>query len=1037
MSLRAWEWTDNDLVSMDPISISSLYQSESECDTEECLAVKAEELDTEHHSSTFMASDQPASTFNSEVPHVVACKFIISLAFPANYGDKGKYSSLTEKYKKQAKAEKPSARVRRFYHIEYHLLPDDEEPKKIDLVVFPTVTKLFSETSIKTVKPWLEGDKIWVSWTQAFNINVTKELLKKINFHKISFKLWDTKDKVSRKARYYRLKATGHSEDMENFEEVKQLILNQRRLSEKGLSKTSIIREEWSQEHSPGKQEKTEKYLKSFPVKGKDSDVKKKIQKRRKRSRAEEEIDSKLVAPGRQGVFSTQLALMPLLAGWQTVVNHSTERTASILDCFLTLQTEVPIMSEEQRQELNPLIIKIKCASSLPSQPVSIPELERLCAPVYCRYQFHKTPIHETEGQPHGTHIYFQDINVILLGALCPCDLKEYLEGPPMVVEVHDRDFKSEEYSWKPTLFGEDPLDAYLNFQALISPKQTENNPFESHKKIWDPYGIAQVSFADLLLGHTYLNLFVPIHSCKPQPTGQISKSRKIVGFRVPDNLQHGPMPMGNYVEANSFLKLRVDLAVPLQLGTEVPDQGLVGNQFGLIIFVFDHKKTFLLHSLLQDITIINAKALDLYSYPLRDIQQILSAFKVRVKVQDQQDLDVLTGFHLLDGKIDLFILEGLADQGLRQLWERHQSRVPRSERETYKVLYNSEISFHHRLYADLDTVLYHVHLFKPLSLLVKLSQLYIRGTVPQDTFQALLSLHYICHHSTRLRDVITRDLLPSSAMIKCLNQEFGMPISQEDLSNEKLLALPSQPAPNLEHFQSRKATLTCDIHTHQERYLQWRTSMMLKNRDPKHSLIQQNIARAYQVSRKFLKPAVKVIRISAPIKDAVYNYSIQTLNSTELAKKELYREMAKEPRKRFTYSQDYLSAMVEPYDWEAEQKKAEKRSRQAWLTACGFQVSGLQGSQHLSLPALSYATETNEEWKENTLHANKLGPVLDRKSWGWAQRHMDFDLYKKPPPFLQLPTPPTLKPKVGVKIWNGYRKLNAGLDSGALDSNP
>lgn len=38
----------------------------------------------------------------------------------------------------------------------------------------------------------------------------------------------------------------------------------------------------------------------------------------------------------------------------------------------------------------------------------------------------------------------------------------------------------------------------------------------------------------------------------------------------------------------------------------------------------------------------------------------------------------------------------------------------------------------------------------------------------------------------------------------------------------------------------------------------------------------------------------VKVIRISAPIKDGVYNYSIETLNSTELAKNELYQEMAK-----------------------------------------------------------------------------------------------------------------------------------------------
>lgn len=257
-----------------------------------------------------------------------------------------------------------------------------------------------------------------------------------------------------------------------------------------------------------------------------------------------------------------------------------------------------------------------------------------------------------------------------------PRELKEYLQGPPMVVEVHDRDRKSEEYSRKPTLFGEDPLDSYLNFQALISPRETENNPFESQNKMWDPYGIAQVSFADLLLGHKYLNLAVPIYSCDPKPIYQDSRSRKVVGFQVPtDGLRHGPMPMGNYLEANSMLKLRVDIAVPLRAVAEAPDPDLTGTQFGRIIFVFNSRKIFLLYSLLQDITMINAKALDLDSYPIQNIQQILSAFKMRVKIQEKQDLDVLTGFHLLDGKIHLLILEGLADQGLKRLWESHQSR--------------------------------------------------------------------------------------------------------------------------------------------------------------------------------------------------------------------------------------------------------------------------------------------------------------------------------------------------------------------------
>ena len=53
-----------------------------------------------------------------------------------------------------------------------------------------------------------------MAWTHAFNINVTKELLKKINFHKITLKVWDTKEKVSKRVKYYRLKSSGFMEDL-------------------------------------------------------------------------------------------------------------------------------------------------------------------------------------------------------------------------------------------------------------------------------------------------------------------------------------------------------------------------------------------------------------------------------------------------------------------------------------------------------------------------------------------------------------------------------------------------------------------------------------------------------------------------------------------------------------------------------------------------------------------------------------------------------------------------------------------------------
>lgn len=102
--------------------------------------------------------------------------------------------------------------------------------------------------------------------------------------------------------------------------------------------------------------------------------------------------------------------------------------------------------------------------------------------------------------------------------------------------------------------------------------------------------------------------------------------------------------------------------------------------------------------------------------------------------------------------------------------------------------------------------------------------------------------IHDICHNSTRLKEVIMRDLLPSSSMVKDLSQEFGIPVSQEELTNGKLLATLPQPTPNEENVQRQASTLPGDIQTHQEKYLQWRNNMLLKNQGYRDSLVQVNL---------------------------------------------------------------------------------------------------------------------------------------------------------------------------------------------------
>lgn len=54
------------------------------------------------------------------------------------------------------------------------------------------------------LKTWQEGDHLWVGWSQSVKLSVTRELLIKMSSHKVIFRLWDTRDKVSPKAKYDR-----------------------------------------------------------------------------------------------------------------------------------------------------------------------------------------------------------------------------------------------------------------------------------------------------------------------------------------------------------------------------------------------------------------------------------------------------------------------------------------------------------------------------------------------------------------------------------------------------------------------------------------------------------------------------------------------------------------------------------------------------------------------------------------------------------------------------------------------------------------
>lgn len=265
---------------------------------------------------------------------------------------------------------------------------------------------------------------------------------------------------------------------------------------------------------------------------------------------------------------------------------------------------------------------------------------------------------------------------MILAGTIETGELREYLRGPPLEVEVHDRDKKMEPILSKPSLFGDEPGDSKLSNVSNVTSRYMVQNPITDTQQIWHPYGIAKICLAELLLGEKNLNFYVPIHSCSVQDTSVCmgeTITQKAIGCDV---IKH-QLPMGHYVCSESYLKARVEITVPLSTEDEIGDAETAYSPYGYIIYIFDYKNASLLSYLMKEITEINAEALDLSCYSPRLIQQSLNTLKLtnKIPLEDISKMDIITGFHILDGSIHLLVLEGLRKKALKRMWNKKIDR--------------------------------------------------------------------------------------------------------------------------------------------------------------------------------------------------------------------------------------------------------------------------------------------------------------------------------------------------------------------------
>ncbi|XP_034549083.1 uncharacterized protein cfap92 isoform X2 [Notolabrus celidotus] len=926
---------------------------------EHVILLESDVLSMEHGLEKRSGSTGDITTHTDDSSYYITWTVYIALAVPRN--EEPDVAETPEKAKKRNEGSSSvlmkTHTAQSCYHIEYELLPGDTETVKVDLVMFGPVAKMYKEDEVKILRTWHEGEQIWVGLTQKVNVKVNRDMLIGLLSHKIKLQVWNSKDKLSSQARYDRLKALrlphDPPEDSTDMCGGTKSILNK-------------VRSLWQKKSNMSKKIKRDPLFSSSLV----------------------ELDSetgfhKIPLDGsnfedliKNGTASAEMNPVHLLAGETSLTERFPVCTAGVFELMCNISLDRPLISDKLKAELNPLVINILSATSLPSSPVPFHVLQERCVPVYCQYKFHNLTTHRTNHHKHSTNIYFRDVNVILTGLMSPTEFKEFLSGPPLEVEVHDRDSKFEELPKPRALFGTG-TDHDIQWDMAQSKQRTS---------VFNSYGIASLNLSELLLGKKSLKVQVPIKCC-PQPltlhTERTAQDRNVSHTAA----SRHPMPQGHYFDANSTLKVKVELAYALNAERDSCEEGTDERPFGRIVYLFDYNNFSVMSKLKSEILRINASAFNLGSRSLENIERALSNYIMNFKLDESQDLDFVTGFHVVDKRRHIFVLEGLKHKAVQRLWESVPMKQSGSAEEQVIVLYNSNMSFFKRLYDSLDMTLSPVYLDEPLETIMRQPLIYIRGTVPTPCFQALTRLSQLCQ-IRQLKYVVQSNLFPTADMILRMNKEYGMDEmqwkQQADAKTEvDILTLPVR--------TKRHAPL--DMHNRD--YMKRKHSSQQLPRRHFKDFIQDNIKKVQEESERLQRPEAAVLRMDQSSDRPVYNYSTQTLNSKEQTMELIRREMVQVPGRRFTYSQQYHSATVEPGPVLSKADSSSTHTTTVWISSMG----GNRCKGHPKHPDEARVVELRKPWRENILHANLLKPTLTRDLWAWSQRHEDFQLHSKPHP--------------------------------------
>lgn len=878
-----------------------------------------------------------------------------------------------------------------YFHSEFQLLQDGQR-FDTDVVTYGVACKLFREGETKLLRTFEDesANKTWFIYRTHHQIKITDKSLDSIYNNPVKIRLWESKERCIPRARFERPKAFRFQEacastpehgytlginDYDFPHSIPQQSVNPAFAEQVNYICSSPVYEQRVGKFSGVKPSKTP--ISNFGAEhaGMTKEQARVANRRRKLAQESNHNSQESVAAvkstrpnsaSKLPHIQAECDLSVLFAGFKAVTSRGKLNPAAVSlgsgvrDMFVTFSIDRDLLTEKQKETVNPLVFRIKSISNLPDTPIAKKVLEQRCKPVYCSYSFCGNR-HTTHEKNHGTHrkIIFDDVKVFLVGHMNLNKIIEEFQVKPLEFELHDRDQKTgadmigtKNDANRPMLFGEDPHDVNFGKKHAIGTRgsaRSRSSTFLDPSKS-DAHGVARLNLKGLLDGSTtYIAATIPI---------------------VPASVKSSAgIPCGHYLQADTEMHVEVSLAKPLVNQENTLSQQKVARPYQLIAFIFDnnHLEACLFIQNLKKFVAEHNQS----HFKMHDLSTIMTTYQMDEHRDDYNSNQWVSGFHLFDGRQHAILLEASWDVIEKSVAERFIPETYNGTSRICDVLHDSSLLFSERQFAH-NPILYATKLHKPMAQILSNPKMYIEEH--KELVQAVLAFWNLRTCRT-IREAMKTKSLPSRVQLLALEKTLGVPVytnansvcaktNQADAdSGEGVGVGDSGDLPDVpEEYQRKHRCLTPLDHANPE-FIKARSS-----HPTKAAIIKKNIRTVTNMSEIVKHQNDERMQSDRPYTAAfddsvIKHYLAQQRNQERCKTMARLHDVYRRPSKQ---------------DEVHEASKA-KRSRRPRFTPFGHKTA-VESNRHVQKPSEDRCQELHTPWVENTLHAATLEPTLPER---------------------------------------------------------